>query len=43
MSSYYGDKSQNVPSWDTLDAGDENDIVGTTEVSLTSNQAALPH
>ena len=32
MSSYYADRSQAVPSWDTLDAADDQDTVDTSEV-----------
>ena len=33
MSSYYGDRGRDVPSWDTFEAGDEDDVVDQSEVS----------
>ena len=32
MTSYYGDKSSQVPSWDAFDADDDQDIVDNSEV-----------
>jgi ATP-dependent DNA helicase 2 subunit 1 len=34
MSSYYGERSHNVPSWESFEAGDDDDIVDTSEVSF---------
>lgn len=40
MSSYYGDKSRDVPSWESFENADDDDIVDTSEVyfdSITTN------
>lgn len=39
MSAYYGDKSSQIPSWDALDADDDQDIVDNSEVGDQSMQA----
>jgi hypothetical protein len=33
MSSYYGGRPGNVPSWDQFEQQDEDDVVDTSEVS----------
>lgn len=35
MSSYYGDRSRDVPSWESLEVGDDDEVVDTSEVSST--------
>ena len=35
MTSYYADRNrENVPSWDAFEAGDEDEVVDQSEVSL---------
>ncbi|ORY33453.1 SPOC like C-terminal domain-containing protein [Naematelia encephala] len=41
MSSYYGDRSQNVPSWDSLEAADEDDVVDSSEYAYASRDHIL--
>ncbi|OCF61269.1 hypothetical protein L486_00916 [Kwoniella mangroviensis CBS 10435] len=41
MSSYYGDRSRDVPSWESLEAPDEDDIVDTSEYAYASRDHIL--
>jgi hypothetical protein len=43
MSSYYGDKPRDVPSWDSLDRGDEDELIRSEveTMALSSYQADL--
>ncbi|GFZ48712.1 ATP-dependent DNA helicase II subunit 1 [Saitozyma sp. JCM 24511] len=41
MSSYYGDRSHNVPSWESFEAGDDDDIVDTSEYQYASRDHIL--
>jgi hypothetical protein len=43
MSSYYGDKPRDVPSWDSLDRGDEDELIRSevNTMAHSSDQADL--
>ncbi|WRT70242.1 uncharacterized protein IL334_007237 [Kwoniella shivajii] len=41
MASYYGDRSRDVPSWESLEAADDDDIVDTSEYSYASRDHIL--
>jgi hypothetical protein len=44
MSSYYGDGARSAPSWDSLDAGYDEDVLDQSEVGdslMTSSPAVL--
>ena len=32
MASYYGDRSRDVPSWESFEAGGDDDVLDTSEV-----------
>ena len=37
MSSYYGDRSRDIPSWDAFEAADDDEVVDQSEVQPPSN------
>ncbi|KAK8853185.1 hypothetical protein IAR55_003887 [Kwoniella newhampshirensis] len=41
MSSYYGDRSRDIPSWDSFDNPDDDDIVDTSEYAYASRDHIL--
>ncbi|WVW86165.1 hypothetical protein I302_108206 [Kwoniella bestiolae CBS 10118] len=41
MTSYYGDRSRDVPSWESLEAADEDDVVDTSEYAYASRDHIL--
>ncbi|WWD19602.1 hypothetical protein CI109_104064 [Kwoniella shandongensis] len=41
MSSYYGDKSRDIPSWDSFENADDDDIVDTSEYAYASRDHIL--
>jgi ATP-dependent DNA helicase 2 subunit 1 len=40
MSSYYGDKSRDIASWESFEAGDDDEALDISEVWLSSSLEA---
>ncbi|KAL7418434.1 ATP-dependent DNA helicase II subunit 1 [Cryptotrichosporon argae] len=41
MASYYGDKSRDIPSWDSIEAGDDDDVLDQSEYQFANRDHIL--